>query len=392
MPDALLHAALFAVVIAQCVCRAEVIEVIDDFGDEIRKPPISVRFTLSFGLKIVAIMSSTPWTKRRKVLERMQALRSRKRQEEESDFYEELSAAQEESPEERESIIEERYDEGGTATSTLEGDDLDYLQPSPETDDSGDESSDNEANDDDFGFDFEEASEIYSEWIQEMDRDDKMMLSVFLADLLVNKLHLKVKDASELVGSLVCKNEKTVRTWRRQFYHNVGSFPLSSQGMYNRYSVLNEEDVKEKALAWLRKGAYDKSSVSKLTVHSFLAFVNTELLPSCDLPENAPTRISLRCAYRWMHKMGFRYLRYKKGTFVDGHDREDVVEYRGMCLRKLNVLESTHQPPPYLRTTCSTHSPLAIPVLDGSLHSSSMMRVSSMQMRTMSIVGQRMAA
>ena len=54
--------------------------------------------------------------------------------------------------------------------------------------------------------------------------------------------------------------------------------------------------------------AYDKSSVSKLTAHSFLAFVNTELLPSCHLPENAPTWISLRCVYRWMHKMGFRYL------------------------------------------------------------------------------------
>ena len=64
----------------------------------------------------------------------------------------------------------------------------------------------------------------------------------------------------------------------------------------------------KKALAWLRKGAYDKSSVSKLTAHSFLVFVNTELLASCDLAENAPTQISLRCAYRWMHKMGFHYL------------------------------------------------------------------------------------
>ena len=136
-----------------------------------------------------------------------------------------------------ESITEERYD-GDTATSTLEGDDLDDLQPSPETNNSGnDESSDNEGNDDDFSFDFEEPSEIYTEWIQEMDRDDKMMLSVFLADLFVNKLHLKVKDASELVGTLVCKNEKTVRIWRRQFYHNVGSFSCHHKGckIYTQY-------------------------------------------------------------------------------------------------------------------------------------------------------------
>ena len=317
--------------------------------DEIRKPPISVRSSLSFGLKIVFTMSSAPWTKRRKVLERMQSLRSRKWQEEESNFSVGHSAIQEETPEERETIVEETDNEGGVAASTSESEDLDDLQPSPETDDSCGESSESEGSDDDsgdFGFDFQEAREIYSEWIQDMDRDDKMMLSVFLSDFLVNKLHFKVKYASELVGSLVCRNEKTVRTWRRQFYRHLGTFPVSCQGMHNRYSILDEEDVKEKALAWLRKGAYDNSSASKLTAHSFLAFVNNELLPSCDLPDNAPTQISLRCAYRWMHKMGFQYLRYKKGTFVDGHDREDVVQYRGMFLRKMNALESTHQSPP----------------------------------------------
>ena len=273
----------------------------------------------------------------------------KKMREEESNFSVGPSAIQEETPEERETIVEETDNEGGVTASTSESKDLDDLQPSPETDNSCGVSSESKGSDDDsgdFGFDFQEAREIYSEWIQDMDRDDKMMLSVFLSDFLVNKLHFKVKYAFELVGSLVCKNEKTVRTWRRQFYRHLGTFPVSCQGMHNRYSVLDEEDVKEKALAWLRKGAYDNSSASKLTAHSFLAFVNNELLPSCDLPDNAPTQISLRCAYRWMHKMGFRYLRYKKGTFVDGNDREDVVEYRGMFLRKMNALESTHQPPP----------------------------------------------
>lgn len=66
-----------------------------------------------------------------------------------------------------------------------------------------------------------------------MDRDDKTMVSDFLTDLVGNKLCFKVKDTSTLVGSLVSKNEKTVRTWRIQFYRNVDNFPLSSQGMYN---------------------------------------------------------------------------------------------------------------------------------------------------------------
>ena len=37
--------------------------------------------------------------------------------------------------------------------------------------------------------------------------------------------------------------------------------------------------------------------------------------------------------------MGFRYL-HKKGTFVDEHDREGVVEYRGMFLRKIMSLRA----------------------------------------------------
>ena len=232
----------------------------------------------------------------------------------------EPSAIQQETAEERKTIVEETDNEGG-ATYTSENEDLDDLQPSPETDDSCGKSSESKGSNDDsgdFSFEFQEARKSYSEWIQDMDRDDKMMLSVFLSDLLVIKLHFKVKYASELVGSLVCKNEKTVRTWRHHFYRHLGTFPVSCQGMHNHYSVLDAEDVKEKALAWLQKGAYDNTSASKLTAHSFLALVNNELLPSCDLPDNAPTQISLRCAYRWMHKMGFRYLRYKKGTFVDG--------------------------------------------------------------------------
>ena len=32
-------------------------------------------------------------------------------------------------------------------------------------------------------------------------------------------------------------------------------------------------------------------------------------------------------ARQWMHKMGFEVLIAKKGSFVDGHERDDVVEY-----------------------------------------------------------------
>ena len=36
----------------------------------------------------------------------------------------------------------------------------------------------------------------------------------------------------------------------------------------------------------------------------------------------------------------------KKGLYIDGHEREDVVEYRKLYLRKLEALEAKHRPPP----------------------------------------------
>ena len=38
-------------------------------------------------------------------------------------------------------------------------------------------------------------------------------------------------------------------------------------------------------------------------------------------------RIRARTARRWMKKMGFSYDEVKKGVYVDGHEREDVVRY-----------------------------------------------------------------
>jgi hypothetical protein len=38
--------------------------------------------------------------------------------------------------------------------------------------------------------------------------------------------------------------------------------------------------------------------------------------------------ISLQTARRWLHKEGFRYTVHKKALYFDGHEREDVTEYR----------------------------------------------------------------
>lgn len=38
--------------------------------------------------------------------------------------------------------------------------------------------------------------------------------------------------------------------------------------------------------------------------------------------------IHVRTARWWLHKLSWRYQQKKKGMYIDGHEREDVVEYR----------------------------------------------------------------
>jgi hypothetical protein len=38
--------------------------------------------------------------------------------------------------------------------------------------------------------------------------------------------------------------------------------------------------------------------------------------------------ISRACTYRWLSRLGFYKSEVKKGVYVDGHEREDVIAYR----------------------------------------------------------------
>ena len=277
-----------------------------------------------FSLSQEEIMSDTgKWKRKRNLSAKMASIRAKRRQ---------LQPVPEHTEPESEAAIE-------SADSTE-----DELLISPEDSDNDAEMLSEDEDKALDGFGNKEASEIFSEWHNNLPKDDLKVLDVFLTDLFLKDFGYKVKDAAKLVGKHLSRDEKTIRTWRRLFYSNVGSFPVSKKGKYARFSVLDDEDIKEKALTWLRKNIYQKKA--QVTAHTFMKYVNEELLASFTLPENAPIQISLRSAYRWMHKMGFTYKKYKRGTFVDGHERGDVVKYRSSFLKKLHALEATHKPPP----------------------------------------------
>jgi hypothetical protein len=82
------------------------------------------------------------------------------------------------------------------------------------------------------------------EWIH---RDDLMSLTIVLHHLLVTTLHFPLTRASQLIAELIGKSDHTVRDWRATFLANLGSFPETLQGRYQRTGVLwqNEELNKE---------------------------------------------------------------------------------------------------------------------------------------------------
>jgi len=78
----------------------------------------------------------------------------------------------------------------------------------------------------------------------------------------------------------------------------------------------------------------------------FCTWVNNTLLPKViEYHPSAPSKISVRTAIRCLHGLGFETLSSKKGIYIDGHERQDVIDYRKLYLRKQEIQASTHAPP-----------------------------------------------
>lgn len=55
--------------------------------------------------------------------------------------------------------------------------------------------------------------------------------------------------------------------------------------------------------------------------------VNNVIIPALGL-DLAGQKISENCAGHWLIKLGYEMKEVKKGMYVDGHERPDVVNYR----------------------------------------------------------------
>ena len=80
-------------------------------------------------------------------------------------------------------------------------------------------------------------------------------------------LELYKTTAAVEVGKILGLNEKTVRSWRKEFYLNKGEFSEYLRGSYERFVVLNDEEYQKLALDWVRTHSYVKGKPNMTAQH-----------------------------------------------------------------------------------------------------------------------------
>ena len=179
-------------------------------------------------------------------------------------------------------------------------------------------------------------------WVQSLDHEDRKSVGMLLCLVLVKELSFTETRAAELAANVIKKSDKTVRRWRTDLIANGGSFAESKQGRYQKTGVLWEnEEFTKRASEYVRGNAAAKGKPNLTTV-DFCKWVNKSLLPNSTLEPGFPRQISVETARKWLHEMGFEVLTARKGLFIDGHERTDVVESRAIFLRKMVKIGFLH--------------------------------------------------
>jgi hypothetical protein len=114
---------------------------------------------------------------------------------------------------------------------------------------------------------------------------------------------------------------RNLRKWIKDYLKSQ-KLPLHRyRGRFNS-SILDDEDFQRDIqlhLVEIAKKGY-------IHAQDIVDYVATK-----EVQERLGTRaqgIHVRTARRWLHKLSWRYTQKKKGMYIDGHEREDVIEYR----------------------------------------------------------------
>ncbi|KAH9924455.1 uncharacterized protein B0H18DRAFT_1211886 [Fomitopsis serialis] len=122
---------------------------------------------------------------------------------------------------------------------------------------------------------------------------------------------------------------RNIRTWIHQYLRD-GSLPLHRYGRFHS-SILEDEDFAHELQLYLMEISKAEKYIRAEDVVDYVAKPEVqEKLAAVNGGPGKPVTISesARTGRRWLKKLSWRYTRVRKGMYIDGHEREDIVAYR----------------------------------------------------------------
>jgi len=111
-------------------------------------------------------------------------------------------------------------------------------------------------------------------------------------------------------------------------YQLFEQLPPQKQGKYLNRSLLNDKQVQAAVRTYLMG-----LSTGEVTPSCFCCMLNERILP---LLRYALKNDLLLCtAWRWLVRLGWRNKLLRKGVYMDGHERPDVVKYHNNTFLRL---------------------------------------------------------
>lgn len=123
---------------------------------------------------------------------------------------------------------------------------------------------------------------------------------------------------------------RQIRVWSETFLKKH-CLPQINQGRHIKLkSIISDENTQSICRQWLRS-----QKAHAISGKSFAEWIKQHLHVEVGLP--ASVEINERTATRWLHLLNFRLGdSSKKGMYLDGHERADVVDYRKKFLLRMD--------------------------------------------------------
>jgi hypothetical protein len=125
---------------------------------------------------------------------------------------------------------------------------------------------------------------------------------------------------------------RNLRTWILRFL-NSGKLPLHRYGTLHS-SILDDEDIAQ----GIQLHLLEVGKTGYIRAQDIVDYIAKPEVQE-QLAGKTRTTIKHRTACRWLKKLNWRYTRKKNGMYVDGHEREDVVQYRNEFIARWKEYE-----------------------------------------------------